>query len=137
MTNSRSEGYRLRAEELRVVASEAMRTEYRQFLLLIAQDYDRMACSAELISDSCQRLAEVTEKLDQSAEKSARKANGNGNGNGDSVQACRTMAEDASRLGADAEGTTRDAWLQLSERWSTLANNLERAEERDGRTARD
>jgi hypothetical protein len=116
-----SEGYRLRAEELRAIASELDRPETRRILLAIAEDYDRLANSARLLIECRDRLTAVSEELERPVAQAA-----NGNGSGDNgVQACRTMARDAERLSGQSEGSSRDAWLQLSERWHTLADKLE------------
>ena len=126
-----AERYRLRAEEVRAIAAEIKREEYRRFLLAIADDYDRMGESAQFMGECRARLDVVTEHLDRPMEAAAPHANGRDAGapaDDDPIQACRVMAEDAGRLGAFAEGASRDAWLQLSERWAVLANRLESKE---------
>ena len=120
-----SEAYRLRAEELRAIASELDRPETHRILISIAEDYERLASSAEFLTECHGRLTAVSEEFERPL--AAHSSNGNGSG-GNGVRACRTMAADAQRLATEAEGASREAWLKLSERWSRLANSLEQTE---------
>jgi hypothetical protein len=120
-----SEAYRLRAEELRAIASDMDRPETRRILTSIAEDYERLASSAEFLTECHGRLTAVSEEFERPL--AAHSSNGNGSG-GNGVRACRTMAADAQRLATEAEGASREAWLKLSERWSRLANSLEQTE---------
>jgi hypothetical protein len=118
-----SERFRLRAEELRAIAAEMKQQEIRRFLLSIATDYDRLAHSADFILECGERLAVVSQKLDQQPAAVVLR-NGDSGDNGGSADACRVMAADARRLGSCTDGPSSEAWLQLSERWQRLADSL-------------
>ena len=127
--------FRIRAEEMRALAGDITIEENRKFYNSIAEDYERLARSAEVITGAAEKLDRIGRQLgDSSAADTGSTPSGSGTdplGAGDvdrpygRVQVYRDMADDAKVLAKVADNQLRGQWLQLSRRWSELADRLE------------
>ena len=126
MTRMKSpEAFLLRAEELRVIANQYQVPEIRNFLLGIAQEYEEMAGSANFVLECRDRLTAISQRFERpeiSHSERPRFAT-----NKDSSEVCRSLAADASGMATRLNSASREAWLQLAERWDSLADSIDRA----------
>src|SRR4051812_19729844 len=119
--------FRLRAEELRVLAGEMSVEENRAALLRTAEDYERLAQSAELMEASRRRLA----RLDARPADTDLAATGDAAMDAradhaeDQVHIYRDMAADATALAGVADERSQERWLSLARTWMELAEKLE------------
>jgi chromatin segregation and condensation protein Rec8/ScpA/Scc1 (kleisin family) len=118
--------FRLRAEELRAVAGEMSVEENRAALLRTADDYERLAQSAEILDISKQRLANLNARsadtlLHAACVETPAAITPQVD---DQVQIYRDMAADAVAL-ADVDNRSRRGWLSLARTWTELAEKLE------------
>ena len=119
--------YRLRAEELRAVAGEMSVEENRAALLRTAEDYERLAQSAEMLAISKQRLANLNARsgdrflpgacVETRAAITPQVE--------DQVQIYRDMAADAVALADVTDNRSRQGWSALARTWTELAEKLE------------
>ena len=121
------EAYLLRAEELRVIASQYRVSEIRNFLLGIAQEYEELAGSANFVMECQDRLTTASQRFETPqighSERPRFAASE------ESSEACRSLAADARGMATRLGSASYDAWLQLAERWNSLAENIDRAAE--------
>ena len=123
--------YRLRAEELRAIAGQMTVEENRSFLVGVAEDYERLAASAEQINETRSRLAQLNERWPQPAivqspvQQNVAPARESVCTIRDKARAYRDMAGDAERLAESADAVSRQGWLSLAEVWTNLAEALD------------